>query len=357
MRGWTIRIESYSHEIHTRSTLEEVAKQQPSIVQAMAFFCPCLRWLQLTQAQENSSPNQSHDSLPVNPDNDKRHYQGVRATGDNDTEQIHFNLLRSKRENDDVLDDCKSPLLNLLITTKNAITNKIQQGKELASDSISIAYNNPEKADKNCYISEKSRAAECVICLIEFSESKEAVTHLMVLIPSRIINHIFRLPHLSRSFPLTSFSTFLDLFLPYFCFFSLLLSIWILFCLNPPYLFIYLHRSLALFFFDFLSPSMWPYFPFTLFLSLIHHVYFPLLCIYPFIYQCIHLYNDLSVYSSINSSIYLSTDLSIHPSKQLSMRLFIYLFNYPSIVRIKLDSILFSHFCLFVLAHPTPFVP
>ena len=138
----------------------------------MAFLCPCLRWLQLTQSEGNSSSEQLHDSLPVIAENDKRLYQGVRSTGDTDADQMQFNFIQSKRDNDDVLDDCKSPLLNLLISTKNVITNKIQQGKDIASDSISVAYNSSEKAEKKIHIPEKHRAAECVICLIEFSESK-----------------------------------------------------------------------------------------------------------------------------------------------------------------------------------------
>lgn len=192
----------------------------------MDFFCPCVRWLRITGGQQQLTTDESHDSLPTLPENDKRHYQGVRITGDNDAEQIHCNLLRSKREQlDDVSDDCKSPLLNLIMSTKNAITNKIQQGKEIATDSISLAYNTLDKdkernSERNQerinernlgigergerslgilgreerigrderiergivgivgerrdgYVSEKSRAAECVICLIEFSECKQ----------------------------------------------------------------------------------------------------------------------------------------------------------------------------------------
>ena len=111
---------------------------------SMSFFCPCLNWLQNRNRQDHLTSEDSIDSLPTIPESDKRHYQGVRITGDNDTEQLHFNVARSKREIEieNVIEDCKSPLLNLLINTKNAISTKIQQSKELATDSISSTFHN-----------------------------------------------------------------------------------------------------------------------------------------------------------------------------------------------------------------------
>ena len=150
---------------------------------SMSFFCPCLNWLQNRNRQDHLTSEDSIDSLPTIPESDKRHYQGVRITGDNDTEQLHFNVARSKREIEieNVIEDCKSPLLNLLINTKNAISTKIQQSKELATDSISSTFHNSSEKTESSdfiseksrdYITEKSRVPECVICLIEFSESK-----------------------------------------------------------------------------------------------------------------------------------------------------------------------------------------
>ena len=151
----------------------------------MSFFCPCLNWLQLTAGPAHLVPDEQNDHPSV-PQGDKRHYQGLTLTGDADAEPIHFSMQRAKEDTDSSSENgCKSPLMHLFLNTKNAITNKIQQGKDIATDSISMAYNNnsSEKDLIDChiesrisdridtgYISDRYREAECVICLVEFSE-------------------------------------------------------------------------------------------------------------------------------------------------------------------------------------------
>ena len=152
----------------------------------MSFFCPCINWMQLPAGSSHSEADERSGGDDETPRNDKRQYHGLRLVGDADSEPVQFNMLRLK---EDIVSDgtCKSPLLNMIINTKNVITSKIQQGKDIATDSITMVYNNSSSTDKdreesyvkasqNCdrqgfgFVSEKSREAECVICLVEFSK-------------------------------------------------------------------------------------------------------------------------------------------------------------------------------------------
>lgn len=151
----------------------------------MSFFCPCLNWLHLTAGPEHLPPDEQNDDIPVS-QGDKRHYQGLTLSCDADSEPIHFSMRRSKEDSDSLSENgCKSPLMHLFLNTKNAITNKIQQGKDIATDSISMAYNSNSSETNRIdgliesricdridtgYISDRNREAECVICLVEFSE-------------------------------------------------------------------------------------------------------------------------------------------------------------------------------------------
>lgn len=152
----------------------------------MSFFCPCISWMQLPAGSEQLNSNDRNGDEEETTRNDKKQYHGLRLVGDADSEPVQFNMMRLK---EDVVSDgtCKSPLLHMILNTKNVISNKIQQGKEIASDSITMVYNNSSSADidreessikgtQNSersgfdFISEKNREAECVICLVEFSE-------------------------------------------------------------------------------------------------------------------------------------------------------------------------------------------
>jgi hypothetical protein len=158
----------------------------------MSFFCPCLNWLHLTAGPERLVPDEQNDDIPV-PQGDKRHYQGLTLSGDADSEPIHFSMLRSKDDSDNLSENgCKSPLMHLFLNTKNAISNKIQQGKDIATDSITMVYNNSSSEKDRIdgliesrindridtgYISDRNREAECVICLVEFSEGESLSFH------------------------------------------------------------------------------------------------------------------------------------------------------------------------------------
>ena len=142
--------------------------------------------MQLPAGSTHISTEDRNGSEEETTRNDKRQYHGLRLVGDADSEPVQFNMMRLK---EDIVSDgtCKSPLLNMIINTKNVISNKIQQGKEIATDSITMVYSNSSSADKEReessvkdsqtpersgfnFISEKYREAECVICLVEFSE-------------------------------------------------------------------------------------------------------------------------------------------------------------------------------------------
>lgn len=146
----------------------------------MSFFCPCLSWLRIDQGPLHVQQDEQLDSPTATSQNEKKNYQVVRLSGDADSEPVHFSVLGSKEESEKSTESCQSPLMNLILNTKNAITNKIQQGKEIATDSITTAYNNSaimerfenfgDRIGTGLLPERHHREAECVICLVEFSE-------------------------------------------------------------------------------------------------------------------------------------------------------------------------------------------
>ena len=145
----------------------------------MSFFCPCFSWLRLEPGPLHVQQDEQLDSPTSNSQNEKKNYHGVRLSGDADSEPVHFSVLGSKEESEKSSDTCQSPFLSLILNTKNAITNKIQQGKDIAADSITTAYNNSAIMERfenfgdrigTGLLPERNREAECVICLVEFSE-------------------------------------------------------------------------------------------------------------------------------------------------------------------------------------------
>jgi hypothetical protein len=97
----------------------------------------------------------------------------------------------SRIDGNQILKESNSSFLDLLVSTKNNISQKMHQGRIRAVETISNMYTS-EKSNcsssssrstsscKSCetindihrIASEKSRVPECVICLVEFSEGK-----------------------------------------------------------------------------------------------------------------------------------------------------------------------------------------
>ena len=151
----------------------------------MSFFCPCLSWLRLEPGPLHVQQDEQLDSPTSNSQNEKKNYHGVRLSGDADSEPVRFSVLGFKEESEKSSDSCQSPFLSLILNTKNAITNKIQQGKDIATDSITTAYNNSAIMERfenfgdrigTGLLPERNREAECVICLVEFSDGNPNAT-------------------------------------------------------------------------------------------------------------------------------------------------------------------------------------
>jgi hypothetical protein len=96
----------------------------------------------------------------------------------------------SKLDGSQIRKECNSSFMDLMLSTRNNISSRIQQGKNRAVETISNMYIS-EKSDcssssrstcssKSCDTInnmhridfEKPREPECVICLVEFSEGK-----------------------------------------------------------------------------------------------------------------------------------------------------------------------------------------
>lgn len=200
----------------------------------MSFFNRCFRWLNLKSA--NSLPSNEHDIS----DNEKCHNKTEGNYGEvfdcdtdstdlkldrvsddcnfNISDDIHItnsssnkytitdtknNLIKMNKNNSEkssgyvsridgnqILKESNSSFLDLLVSAKNTISQKMQQGRIRAVETLSNMYTS-ETSDcssssrstiscKSCdtindihrYASEKSRVPECVICLVEFSEGK-----------------------------------------------------------------------------------------------------------------------------------------------------------------------------------------
>ena len=156
----------------------------------MSFLCPCLSWLRLDQGPLHVQQDDQPDSPNATSQIEKKSYKVVRLSGDADSEPVHFSVLGSNEESEKSSESCQSPLMNLILNTKNAITNKIQQGKEIATDSITTAYNNSAIMERfenfgdrigTGLLPERNREAECVICLVEFSEGTSIASYAVLM--------------------------------------------------------------------------------------------------------------------------------------------------------------------------------